>query len=298
MPPDVSPVRLAALFWCYKDLEVSLNRLRLLRYYNPAAKIYALYGGEIKASPAFESAFRPLVDDYYCFPHLWDAKRKWEKGDLLIVNWFTTRGAHLDWDTIVIVQADMLVFGPIQRVFGPVRRGELLLSELRPIDDIENKWCWTSPENRLARRQYEEFIGLLAGSRPHESVQRLCCLFVVACLPKAFLEKYASWEHLGSGFLEYSIPCFAAARGFQVRRDQRHEVDWNFGDDTGQSRRPHLSATGSEPPATVILGHLLRPAGDRLFHPVNKAFTFDRIGRRWPAWLVFLVSWVRYKRSG
>ena len=41
-------MELAILFWFYKEPEICLNRLKILKKYNPDLKIFGLFGGDIK----------------------------------------------------------------------------------------------------------------------------------------------------------------------------------------------------------------------------------------------------------
>ena len=117
----------AILFWCYKEAGVCANRLRLLRHYNPAAPIYVLFGGAAAESQQFETEFLPYIDDFYVYPGEKSSQWKWVNGDMLISQWFSERGHRLRWDSIAVIQWDMLVFAPVEELFENLKENELLL---------------------------------------------------------------------------------------------------------------------------------------------------------------------------
>jgi len=46
-------MKLAVLFWFYKEPEICHNRLEILRQHNPTVPIYGLYGGDLAAIVLF-----------------------------------------------------------------------------------------------------------------------------------------------------------------------------------------------------------------------------------------------------
>lgn len=101
-------MKLAIIFWCYQHVEIYITRLHLLRHYNPTAPIYVLFGGDPAAAPNFEAEFLPYINDFYCYPEQRKPLWKYWHGDMLISQWFTDRGHVLDWDSVTIIQWDML----------------------------------------------------------------------------------------------------------------------------------------------------------------------------------------------
>jgi hypothetical protein len=117
-------VELAILFWCYKEADLCANRLRLVRHYNPRTPVYVLFGGDPAQAPRFEAAFRTYFDDFYVFPDERSPEWKWQRGDMLISRWFRDRGKQLQWDSVAIIQWDMLVFAPVEQLFGHLTKEE------------------------------------------------------------------------------------------------------------------------------------------------------------------------------
>lgn len=60
-------MKLAILFWFYKELEVCKNRLEILRQHNPKTLIYGLHGGKPEEAGEFELMLAPYRNDFYVF---------------------------------------------------------------------------------------------------------------------------------------------------------------------------------------------------------------------------------------
>lgn len=259
---------LACLFWFYKDADICENRLKIFRAYNPNAKVYGLYGGDLAQFPEFERRLGRYFDDLYAFeedrPTLW----KWRNGDIMIGRWFSERGQYLAWDTIFVAQWDMLVFGRLEKLFSGLRKDELLFSGLRPISEVD-PWWWYIRIGSSERSEYEAFFSMVK-QRYEFSQEPLCGELIVLCMPRTFLEKYVDIPDPELGFLEYKIPIYAQIFGtpFCTRHPY---IPW-WGDDPEADKVPLLKrALNSETqnvPLRVILVHLLLPKGQRIFHPV------------------------------
>lgn len=133
-------------------------------------------------------------------------------GDLLLTHWYRERGKDLDWDTVLIVQWDMLMFGAVEQLFSMLQKNQILLSGLRPIAEVEHEWSWVSPKVPDRRQQYLEFLEHIRQTY-HYNQDPLGCLFIVVCLPRIFLDRYSSIEQPEREFLEYRIPMYAQVFG-------------------------------------------------------------------------------------
>lgn len=102
-------MKLAALYWFYKNLAVTANHFELLRSFNPDLPIFGLYGGKRKPARRFRNRFKTRLDDW--FESGWtDPNRKWIHGDLMLADWYQKRGHKFNWTHLAVVQWDMLVF--------------------------------------------------------------------------------------------------------------------------------------------------------------------------------------------
>lgn len=274
-----SRVKLAVLFWFYKEPDLCENRLLLLRQHNPEARIYGLYGGDPSQAHVFQARLGKHLDDFYTFDQPRDAHWKWYHGDQMIVHWYRERGVQLEWDSLFIAQWDMLVFGHLDKLFAGLKQGEMLFSGLRPVREVD-PWWWYIRENSPEREEYFRFLDFVRetygfGGDP------LCGEFIVICLPRTFIERYAEIANPELGFLEYKIPIYAQIFGTPFFTNHPHNPWW--GDDPATRDAPLLArALNSETknvPLRSIVAHKLLPGGRRIFHPVFNEYPLG-LGRR------------------
>lgn len=283
-------VKLAILFWFYKEPEICKNRLEILRRDNPSTPIYGLYGGKLEAADSFQTALKSYLDDFYVFSEDKDSYWKWIQGDLMITQWFRDRGKDLEWDTIVIVQWDMLVFGAVQELFSMLKPDQILLSGLRPIADVEAEWQWVSPKFPERRHQYLEFLDYVRKTYNYNQ-KPLGCLFIVIGFPRSFLEKYSYVEEPELGFLEYRIPIYAQLFGTPFCENHPFQAWWVDVDPIFQAKNPLKRAWNSvslklfpnplnpakrEISLIPLYRHITDKHGARIFHPYEKMFPIGK----------------------
>jgi hypothetical protein len=269
-------VKLAVLFWFYADFELCRERLALLRAFNPETPIYGLYGGPLEQAAEARGAVGDQLDDFYAFPEPRTPQWKWLHGDRLVAAWARDRGGELAWDTVVLVQWDMLVLAPLEQLFGGLGSGEAVFSGLRPAAEIASWWGWLKGEDPDKRAEAEAFRELLHGEYGYDG-ELWCCLFIVIALPRALLQRYAAAGPPEPGFLEYKLPTLARVFGTPAT-DGGFRPWWGADPATRDAPPPArvLNAVGEEVALATILGELARAAGARVFHPYRGRF---------PAWL-------------
>jgi hypothetical protein len=304
-------MKLAILFWFYKEQEVCKNRLEILRQHNPTTPIYGLYGGALATVDHYQSALNPYLDDFYAFTETKDSYWKWIQGDLMITQWFRDRGKDLEWDTIVIIQWDMLVFGAVEELFSMLKPDQILLSGLRPIAEVEAEWQWVSPKLPARRQQYLTFLDHVRKTYDYRQ-KPLGCLFIVIGFPKSFLDQYSYVEEPELGFLEYRIPIYAQLFGTSFCENHPFQAWWVDIDPAFRTKNPikrvwnalhlklypnPLNPAKREISLIPIYRHINTPHGARIFHPYEKLFPTQQ-GQRFNALLHELhsdVMWLTQK---
>ena len=312
MLPNPASTRpgLAILFWFYDHLEVCVDRVRLLRELNPDCKIYGLFGGLHENAARFSGSLTPYLDHFYTFPLDWPPLEKWRNGDLMIAQWFRDAGTELEWDTLIVAQWDMLILEPVEKLFRELKKDELYVSSVQPIERIERRWFWTAPWNPPARRTYEEFLSHIRGLTP-EPPEILACLFVVVCLPRLFLQRYTVIDRPELGFLEYRLPTYARLFGTPLAN-----LDFAAAlpelPETFRGKRRFLVPIPPAIPLLEIYLERCRPHGAAVFHPYTRPFYRDLrgilrrglrdIGRDLPRSVVFhrmeVTSWLAARAAG
>jgi hypothetical protein len=264
-------LQLANLLWVYKEPELCVERARRLRRLNPTLKLYVLYGGDLAEADRFRQALDPYYDDFYAFSEDWPSERKWLHGDQMIAAWHRDRGMVLPWDTIFVAQWDILMLEPLDTLCAGLQPDELILPGLRSIRDVESWWWWTRSDS-VEAREYRAFAEALGAAFPEDP---LCCNFLAAALPRAFLDRYAALENPDLGFLEYKIPVYAQAWGLGFCRDHPFNPVWRH-----EMRRDPVSryfdtlhAEKAPIPTPVVQLNALLPRGRRVFHPYVKPFS-------------------------
>lgn len=262
-------MNLGILFWFYKDLDVCRNRLQLLRRYNPDAPIFGLYGGNKDEAELFKSHLAPYLDDFSSVLSERDAEWKWLNGDLIITEWYRQVGWSLSWDTIIVAQWDMLILGPVAKVFAELREGEILLSGLRKVEEVFDWWRWVKQDEQ----RYLEFVDYIHNEFDY-SDSLWCCQFVVACLPRRFFERYVNVKEPELGFIEYRVPTYARIFGVPFSNSKYIKCWWPTEPAAGDVpvRNRTITAAGQPISFKTIGYHLAQPNGSRIFHPVGKAF--------------------------
>lgn len=261
-------MKLAVLFFFYKDIEVCEDRLSLLRKLNPDISIFGLYGGPLDNLAEMPGQLAHHFDDLYVFEAPQDLHWKWRHGDQLLSAWHRDRGERLTWDTIVVVQWDMLVLEPIADAFAMLGEGHMLLSGLRPVAEVERWWIWVRRNKRKNRDEFERFMAYAEETFGFRE-EALCALFIVVCLPRRFLDRYVSAAVGELGFLEYKIPTLAQAFGVPFCRDHPYTPWWANEPATrwvAQNRRL-LNTVDKVLDLNVIRAELERPGGQRIIHP-------------------------------
>jgi hypothetical protein len=261
-------MKLAVLFWFYKEPAICLNRLQLIRKYNPDLKIFGLFGGHKNQAKSYQSKLGAYLDKFYVSAYSSKPARwKWLNGDLMILDWYKNQGCRLkDWDSVVVIQWDALVLGDIKKQFPGLKKDEIFVSGTRLLDKyIERKWHWTKPEGK-DRQNYLNFVRYLQTEYNYKR-KLWCSLFILQVFPRLFFDKWLSVKDKEIGMLEYRIPTYA--RIFKVPFYKRDlGVRW-FSKQANVGRTP-LNAKGIEIRDEFIKSEFVKRQGYRLFHPYFK----------------------------
>jgi hypothetical protein len=275
----------AILFWFYKDLPLCRSRLDVLRRANPDTPIFGLYGGPADDQERFRDALAPLVDDYWAFETSATAKWKWRHGDLMLTAWHEARGQHLEWTHVFVAQWDMLVLAPVATLVPELGERDVLLSGIRRVETIANDWVWVQGGHG---DDYRAFVDAMESQ--FGSVDPICCLFVIACLPRALLESYRDLAAPTVGYVEYRLPTVASVYGFRIVEDDRYP---SWGPSSSVEGRPsgrERLVNGTRHPVRLprILLEVARPSGARVFHPYHGIFPGT------PYWALVSPLWAAY----
>jgi len=255
-------MKLAILFWFYKEPEICENRLQILKKYNPDLKIFGLYGGEISKAGEYQDKLGNYLDNFYTFTANTDEDWKWINGDLMILDWYEKRGRNLEWDSMAVVQWDMLILDSFKNQFSGIKKDEMFVSGIRFIDkELEDKWDWIKIGSE-ERQNYLNFIKYIEETYQYKD-EPLASLFIIQIFPRIFLDKYLTVKNKEVGMLEYKIPTYAKIFGIPF---YKKEVGVEWYDD---ELKP-LNAIPKEISEEYVKEQLAKQDGWRIFHPYFK----------------------------
>jgi hypothetical protein len=276
----------------------------MTRMYNPSAKVFVLFGGACEMAPLFEKALHGLCDDFWLLDDkpaaVDDAKLdqdfrggvqwKWYYGCLVLLEWYKKRGHDLNWDTVFVLQWDLLVFSPIEKIFTGLKKDQVFFSGRRRVEEVEELWSWTSPDFPTERRNYVEFLEY-AEKQFGYTGEPTCCLAIVMLLPKVFFEKFASIPRPEIGFLEYKFPTYADMFELEPFTGVDPDVWWDDLEPHSWKGTLHAITVDIEP--LTILLERCRPRGARMFHPYSRSLPDN-----YPGWTRLVIRSARRVLSG
>lgn len=257
-------MKLAIVFWFYKDIEVCRNRLELLQRYNPQLDIFALYGGRKSQAQMFRRSLGKYVKDFYVSKFSEKAPAwKWINGERMILDWYLSRGQYFRWDSVMVIQWDMPILGSIQKQFPRLKKSQIFLSGLRTLDTfIEKRWSWTKPGSH-ERKKYLAFKNYVRTKYGY--IKKLwCSLFILQIFPRKFFKDWRTEKDTTLGMLEYTLPTFANI--FQTPIYRKDLGVWWFDKRTGRRETP-MNARGVQIRKKFIERELHKKNGYRIFHP-------------------------------
>jgi hypothetical protein len=261
------------LFWFYRDLTVCENRLRMWRRQNPGVPVYGLYGGPLEERAEFAASLAPYLDDFWAFPLDRDSQWKWRNGDLMLRSWFIEKGHALQWDSVFVAQWDLIAVGSLGTLLPPMQKGDMLLSGLRPVQEVMAWWQWTQGKYRA---DYEVFMAQISASFG-EVKNPMVCQFIGLVAPRQFLSRYGEIEIPELGFLEYRVPVYAQVFGTPLVPDTCFRPWWAEEPATAHVNRSAklMHAWKSQVRLPMMLLEAHRPGGRRVFHPYREVYPHD-----------------------
>lgn len=279
------------LFLFYSNFGLCQANLKRLRRLNPDVKIFAYYTGSPENRVTAAEAVEGFVDDYYAFPFDRPARWRWQHFDQMLVVWFEKRGRELEWDTVFLVQWDMLVAAPIQKIYPELMPNQALLTPVRCMSEIEDTWFHAQPENSDLQG-FRHWLKVRFGYNDEIYATPV----VIAGLPRCFFVAALDRGYPETGYIEYTLPTMMYVYGIEVAYDTRYEVWWN--PESVEGCRPvgcTVSVDQVQIPRSQMYEELSRADGNRIFHPIVRPIP-SFAGNQIAAWAL-AKFFVAYERS-
>lgn len=257
------------IFIFHKDFGICLNRLEIIKKYNPDIDIYGIYGGN---KNNYSDAVRQLSIylKHIFLPEDKTSNWKWRNSDLLLCKWYKEYGHNIEFGTLYKFEWDMLVLDSIDSIYKHIPNNTIGLTGLSSITNLKNKkWFW------LIDERYEEWRKLLLFAKKNYSInfEYYGCFGPGYVLPKSFIDKYSKvslpFDDTGEQELchdELRLPLFSQIFNYKLYDTGLYK---NILD---EEEHNYFNCQRIEISEEVISSELNNPKGRRVFHPYFKEF--------------------------
>ncbi|MFO7977560.1 MAG: hypothetical protein R6U64_02770 [Bacteroidales bacterium] len=248
------------LYRYHENLALCIDRLTLIRGLNPGVPVYGLYGGPDHECEKFSTPLSHLLDGIYCIRNK-SGYWKWGNSDLAFRLWYQDYGHRLDFDSVIVLEWDLVLFEPIEKLYAHIQPGQVGMTGLTPLSNVEKKWFWTRDPSRR-----EEWLKLLEHvTRYHHYDQApYASLCPGVIMPKAFLEAYNAIEIPELAHDELRLPLYAQVLGFEL-------ADLGFYKKWFSAQEWSLFNCNDLPiSAAIIEKELAKSNGRKVFHPFRE----------------------------
>jgi hypothetical protein len=251
------------LLACHRDPFVVANRIRLLKNLGEH-DVHLLYGGREGLFSRFIRSVRRLSGTNvaaYCIrgrSPFW----KWAHTDLAVLEWFRAAGRSLSFEAAIVLEWDIVPYAPINELYSHIPQDGVGLTGLTRLASVEHAWPWLA-KNQPYREEWSE-LREWARREYGLTAEPQVCIGPGKCLPREFLERYASVTVPDLCHEELRLPLVAQALGFRLY-DTGLYRSWTDPDEQRifNSDRRAISRG-------AIRSELAKAEGRRVFHPVRR----------------------------
>ena len=243
---------------------VCRSRVALLRELNPGVPVYGVCGDD---QPLLRVFGRRVVrlDGLYTSD---TSGRHWMHLDLVVRAWYRDVGSDVPFDVLHLVEWDLLLLEPLEKLYASVPEGAVGLTALTPVSELEAQWTWLRREEE--RRSWEELLEVARADWGYDGMP-YGCVGPGPVFPRAFLDAYAAAEPPLLAHDELRLPLFAQILRFPLV-DNGLRGPWR-----GEREHPFFHFRGSEIELETIRDELAKPDGARAFHPVRRRLDHEMI---------------------
>jgi hypothetical protein len=258
-----------ALYRYHNNLDFCINRIEYFREFNPDTPVYGLYGGDENEYPVFDEGLAQLLTGNYCIKGqstFW----KWKNGDLAIRLWYKDFGCHLEFDSVIMLEWDLIFLDPVEKVYAGIKENQVGMTGLIPLSKIEKVWFWT--RNEIQKQNWQELLHFAADKYNYDQVP-MAGLCPGLILPRRFLDDYSRIEVPALCHDELRIPLFAQVLGYEL-------VDLGFYRKWfSRKERQYFNCNDFPISLKTIQREYARQGGRRVFHPFRELITRESFVR-------------------
>lgn len=253
-------VKRIILFRYHNNLELCKDRLEFFRRLNPDISIYGLYGGKEDEFELYHEKLQKYFEHNYCIKNK-PAQWKWQHSDLVYRLWYNDVGCQIAFDSVIVLEWDLVFFEPVENIYGFVDKHQVGLTGLIPLHKIEKKWFWTRDPQQ--RKNWQKLLDYVKDQWQY-SASPFASLCPGVILPKSFLEKYNQIEVPELCHDELRIPLFAQALGYSLT-DLGFFKKW-----FSKSEWKYFNCNNRYIEQKTIHKELSKEKGRRVFHPFRE----------------------------
>jgi hypothetical protein len=251
------------IFRFHKYPAICLNRLKLLRYYNPNIPVYGIFGGDNEEDVAeYQQLFGDYCRHIYTIEHKTD-KWKWSSIDFILRDWYSAVGKDIAFDRIYVVEWDLLLLDSIENLYRDMLPYEVGFTGLVALEKIENSWYWTCEEP--AKSVWKQMLSFVRVFYNYDQ-SPYACVGPGITFPRSFLECYFRLNVSELCHEELRIPLFTQILGYPMK-DTGFFKGW-----FNQEEKKYFNCDNMFITEEVVNEELEAPTGHRVFHPYRKLF--------------------------
>lgn len=255
-----------ALFRFHKEPAICKNHLEIFRKFNPKTKIYGLYGGKKEDIDNFK-CLEEYFKNIYVIP-VDDPKWKWLHSDLAIRLWYRDVGKDIDFDSLAVIEWDMLVLDALENIYSHIPKETVGLTMPNLIKEVEDKWYWTSTEPH--KSEWQELLKIAKEKYDYRE-EPYGCIAGGLYLPKQFLESFSKIDPPELTHDELRLPLFCQILGFKFMNTNLRTKWFN------ESEAKYFNANNEDIKISDIKSEFDKDNGRRIFHPIRKIINLEEL---------------------
>jgi hypothetical protein len=248
-----------------KNPDVCLNRLQILKFYNPAVPVYGIYGGNENELHRFINVLGDYLCDIYTVKNR-TGEWKWKNFDLVLREWYNDAGSAIDFDMAYTNEWDLLMFGSLDEIYTGINCGDIGLTGVIPLEKLEDNWYWMSG---LAKEECFRLIYFVI-KQYHYKLTPLAVLCPGFCFPKSFLADYCKLNFPELCHDEIRIPLFAQILNYPIK-DTGFFKNWFTQDE------PMYFNCNRQLINLQTICNELNLNGRKVFHPFRDIYPLNRL---------------------
>lgn len=260
--PQESKSKYAIVFIYHKDLHLCMDKIKMLRMFNPNVPIHGIFGGnssDIKHYRKMES----MLDSNWQHPEQ-DGWWKWANLDVMVTDWYAAVGKEKVWDYLYVLFWDLQFIDSLANIIQPQAQDEVVIYPA-----LETYYFHRAYHNTLMAdyngcfKRFREQLPkrLNVTGRLEDSIYFSNCFFM--SWPRAFLEVLEPLHQHIPGMFEYRLPTLIPLLNFKVIIPETiAERDHQF----------FCNTSKREIPTYTIIQELEGAEPFPVFHPVYQTF--------------------------